>query len=197
MWKLFCVEFLQNVNNIDDKNPSEQNITNYRRNPLSTKMYKFYFRNELKISWSCSMPNIGSHLDFLIGLKKQNVVEDDEILLLVTFHPNSSSGSWGESRKCIRVNQEARTVILVFRSGQKHNLAEDVRDLASFQVLFSGCRDKAENVLANQRPRRTSWFSDWPEKQKLGRGCWFLASCKVLSNSIDYSNVTEKNSKMY
>ena len=29
-----------------------------------------------------------------------------------------------------------------------------------------------------------SWFSIGPEKHKLGRGCWDLASCKVSYNSV-------------
>ena len=33
-------------------------------------------------------------------------------------------------------------------------------------------------------PGRPSCFSDWPAKQKLGRGRWDLSSCQVSSNSV-------------
>ena len=32
--------------------------------------------------------------------------------------------------------------------------------------------------------REAIFFSNWPEKYKLGRGCWDLASCKVSLNSV-------------
>ena len=47
----------------------------------------------------------------------------------------------------------------------------------------SGFREEVENVSANHRPGRPSYFSDWPEKHKLGRGHWDLLSCQV-SNSV-------------
>ena len=51
-------------------------------------------------------------------------------------------------------------------------------------ILFSGFRGEVENLLANQRPRRPSCFPDQPEKYKLGRGHWYLASCQVSLNSV-------------
>ena len=67
------------------------------------------------------------------------------------------------------------------------NSEEDVEILLPVKlrwIPFSGFRGEVENVSANQRPGRPSCFSDWPEKHKLGRGLWDLASCKVSLNSV-------------
>ena len=37
-------------------------------------------------------------------------------------------------------------------------------------ILFSGFREEVENVSANQRTGRPSYFSDRPEKHKFSRG---------------------------
>ena len=77
---------------------------------------------------------------------------------------------------------------LVFPIGPKNtNLVEDVEILlpGKFRwILFSGFRGEVENVSANQRPGRPSCFSDRPEKHKLGRRHWDLASCQVSLNSV-------------
>ena len=77
---------------------------------------------------------------------------------------------------------------LVFRIAPKNtNLVEGVRILLPVKfrwILFSGFREEVENVSANQRPGRPSCFSDRPEKHKLGRGRWDLASCQVSLNSV-------------
>ena len=70
---------------------------------------------------------------------------------------------------------------------QNTNLVEDVEILLPVKfswIPFSGSREEVENVSANQRPGRPSCFSDRPEKQKLGRGRWDLASCQVSLNSV-------------
>ena len=67
------------------------------------------------------------------------------------------------------------------------DLVEDVEILLPVKfrwILFSDFREEVENVSANQRPGRPSCFSDQPEKHKLGRGRWDLASCQVSLNSI-------------
>ena len=67
------------------------------------------------------------------------------------------------------------------------NLVEDVEILLPVKfrwILFSGFRGEVENVSVNQRPGRPSCFSDRPEKHKLGRGYWDLASCQVSLNSV-------------
>ena len=77
---------------------------------------------------------------------------------------------------------------LVFPIGPKNtNLVEGVEILLPVKfrwIPFSGFRGEVENVSANQRPGRPSCFSDRPEKHKLGRGRWVLASCQVSLNSV-------------
>ena len=77
---------------------------------------------------------------------------------------------------------------LVFPIGPKNtNLVEDVEIVLPVKfrwIPFSGFRGEVENVSANQRPGRPSCFSDRPEKHKLGRGRWDLASCQVSLNSV-------------
>ena len=77
---------------------------------------------------------------------------------------------------------------LVFLINPKNtNLVEDVEILLPVKfrwIPFSGFREEVENVSANQRPGQPSCFSDRPEKYKLGRGCWDLASCQVSLNSV-------------
>ena len=67
---------------------------------------------------------------------------------------------------------------LVFPISPKNtNLVEDVEILLTVKfrwIPFSGFREEVENVSANQRPGRPSYFSDRPEKHKLGRGHWDL-----------------------
>ena len=85
------------------------------------------------------------------------------------------------SRKCLN-QSEARVVILFFRSARKTQTVEDVEIL--FPVKFSwipvsGFRREVKNVSVNQRPGHPSCFSDWPEKHKLGRKPWDLASWQL------------------
>ena len=79
---------------------------------------------------------------------------------------------------------------LVFLIGPKNaNLVEDVEILLPVKfhwILFRGFRGKVENVSANQSLGWPSCFSDQPEKHKLGRGLWDLASCQVLLNSFQW-----------
>ena len=91
------------------------------------------------------------------------------------------------SRKCLS-QSEARAAILFFPIGPKNtNLAEDVEILLPVKfrwIPFSSFRGEVKNVSANQRPGRPSCFSYRPEKHKLGRGRWDLASCQVSLNSV-------------
>ena len=77
---------------------------------------------------------------------------------------------------------------LVFLMSPKNtNLVEDVEILLPVKfcwILFSSFRGEVENVSANQRLERPSCFSDRPEKHKLGRGRWDLASYQVSLNSV-------------
>ena len=66
------------------------------------------------------------------------------------------------------------------------NFVEDIAILlpVNFRCIpFSSFREGVK-VSANQRPGRQSCFSDRPEKHKLGRWRWDLASCQVSLNSI-------------
>ena len=77
---------------------------------------------------------------------------------------------------------------LVFLIGPKNTiLVEDVEILLPVKFRWnqlSGFSGEVENVSANQRQGRPSCFSDQPEKHKLGRGRWDLASCQVSLNSV-------------
>ena len=67
------------------------------------------------------------------------------------------------------------------------NLVEDFEILLPVKfrwIPLSSFRGEVENISANQRPGLPSCFSDWPEKPKLGRGHWDLASCQVSLNSV-------------
>ena len=93
------------------------------------------------------------------------------------------------SKKCLS-QSEVRVAILFFPINPKNtNLVEDIEILLPVKfswIPFSGFRGKVENVSANQRPGRPSCFSDRPEKHKLGRGRWDLASCQVSLNSVQW-----------
>ena len=52
-----------------------------------------------------------------------------------------------------------------------------------FKFVTSNMK-KSQNISANQRSGRPSFFFDRPEKHKLGRGHWDLASCEVSLNSV-------------
>ena len=72
---------------------------------------------------------------------------------------------------------------------KKKNLVDDVGILLPVKfrwIPFSSFRGEVENVSGNQRPWLPSRFSDRPEKHKLGRGLWDLASCQVSLNSIQW-----------
>ena len=89
-------------------------------------------------------------------------------------------------RKCLS-QSAARLAILFFLGSKNTNFVEDVEILLPVKfrwIPFSGFRGEVENVSANQRPRRPSCFSDQPEKHKLDRAHWDLASCQVLLNSV-------------
>ena len=77
---------------------------------------------------------------------------------------------------------------LVFPIGpQNTNLVEDVKIFLPVKLCWiplTGFREEVKNVSANQRPGWPSCFSDRPDKHKLGRGHWDLASCQVSLNSV-------------
>ena len=128
----------------------------------------------------------GGHLVFPIGPKNTNLVEDVGILLPMNFCWIPFSGFRGEVENVSANQRPGRPSC--FSDRQKNtNLVEDFEILLPVKfrwIPFSGFRGEVENVSANQRPGRPSCFSDRPEKHKLGRGGWDLASCKVWLNSV-------------
>ena len=91
------------------------------------------------------------------------------------------------STMCHLLYRLGRAAIFVSSSTWKKNCVEDIEILLPVRfrwIPFSSFRGEVENVLANQRPGRPSCFSDWPEKHKLGRGRWDLASCQVSLNYV-------------
>ena len=63
------------------------------------------------------------------------------------------------------------------------NLVEDAEILLPIKfpwIPFNGFRGEVENASANLMPGRSCCFSHRPEKHKLGRGRWDLASCQVF-----------------
>ena len=123
---------------------------------------------------------------FPFSPKNTNFVEDIEILLPIKFVEFHSAVSEEKSKMSQPIRGQGGH--LVFPIGPKNtNLVEDLEMLLSVKfrwIPFSGFRGEVENVSANQRPRWPSCFSDRPEKHKLGRGCWNLASYQVSLNSV-------------
>ena len=81
-----------------------------------------------------------------------------------------------------------RAAILFVSIGPKNtNLVEDIKTLLPVMfcwIPISGLRAEVKNVSANQRPGWPYCFSDRPEKYKLSRRRWYIASCQVLLNSV-------------
>ena len=77
---------------------------------------------------------------------------------------------------------------LGFPIGPKNtNLVEHIEILLPVKfrrIPFGGFREEVKSVSANQSSGRPSRFSDQPEKHKLGRRRWGLASCQVSLNSV-------------
>ena len=89
---------------------------------------------------------------------------------------------------CHLFKESTKADIFVYWSAQKTQTRKRMLRscfLSSFVEFRSAVsEEKSKNVSANQRPGRPSCFSDRPEKHKLGRGRWDLASCQVSLNSV-------------
>ena len=150
------------------------------------------------------------HLVFLISPKNTNLVDDVEILLPVKFRwiPFSCL------RRCLNQSDARVAILFhsactsvpshiwlkyrciwrktpinstQFDWPENTNIVEDVgvvRPVKFRWIPFSRFRGEVKNVSTNQRPRRPSCFSDRPEKHKLGRRRWDLASCQVSLNYV-------------
>ena len=126
------------------------------------------------------------YLVFLISPKNTSLVEDVEILLSIKFCWILFSGFRGKVKN-VSANHRPGVHFVFLILLKNTNLVEGVEILLPIKfcwILFSGFRGKVENVSANQRPGRPFGFSDRPEKYKLGRGRWDLASYKVSLNSV-------------
>ena len=77
---------------------------------------------------------------------------------------------------------------LVFPIGPKKTWLRSLRSgfLSSFVEFRSAVPEEKPNMSQPIKVRAaiSFCFTDWPEKHKLGRGHWDLASCQVLLNSV-------------
>ena len=96
------------------------------------------------------------------------------------------------STMCNLFDGLARAAILFFRSAQKHQLGRGRWTLKSFFLssFVAGRSAVSEEKSKMSQPIRGQgghlFFFDPPEKHKLGRGQWDLASSQVLLNSIQW-----------
>ena len=115
---------------------------------------------------------------FLIGLKN-GVVEGFKILFPVKFRWIRFSGFRGEVENFSANQRPGGHLVFPIDQKKNTNLVEGVEILLPVKfrwIPFSGFYREVENVSANQRQGRPSCFFDRPEKHKLGRGLWDLAS---------------------
>ena len=108
---------------------------------------------------------------FLIGPKKQKLVEDIDTLRPVNFHWNPFSGFKGEVKMA---NERQGRLCWFSDQSEKHKLGKECWDIVSCQVSLNSLlwasrqvslnsllrfRGEIENVPANQRPECSFWFS--------------------------------------
>ena len=145
--------------------------------------------------------------------KNTILIEDVEILLPVKFYWIPFSGfRWAVKNSQPITGQDGH---LGFQISPKNtnfeedvgitigpnnpNLIEDVEISFLDKIRWihqSGFRPEVENVSANQRSVRASWFSDRTDKKKLGRGHWNIPSCQVLENSHLGFPICQNNPKL-
>ena len=115
-----------------------------------------------------------------------NLVGDVVFSLPVKFCQILFSGLRGESKMSQPKRGRAGHLGFLIRRKKNTNLVEDDVFSLTFKfrkTLFSGFRE-IENVSSNQKSGQPSWFSEWPEKEKLTRGRCVLASSKVSLISV-------------
>ena len=125
------------------------------------------------------------------------------------MQPSSTQGGGGGGSKWphivhLRINcqcanfvsESDRAVILVVRSTWK---SQDINwNLAFCQVSLNSTQQfqsRSRKCLSQLEAGLTIFFPDRPEKHKLGRGHWDLASCQVWSFIEFRSVVSEEKSK--
>ena len=106
-------------------------------------------------------------------------------MLPVKFYPIPFSGSTGEVQN-VSANQrpERPSCFPIVPKTHFEEVLEILLPVKFRWILFSGYREEVKNISANQMPRRPSWFFNEPEKHKLIRGRWDLASFQVSLNSV-------------
>ena len=142
--------------------------------------------SEEKSKMSQSIRGQGSHLVFPIGPKNTILVKDVEILFHVKFRWIPFSGFKGEVENLPSNQRQGRQSCFFFRSTRKKNknLSEDFKILPPVMfrcIPFSSFRE-VENVSDTVA---IIFFSDRPEKHKLGRrrSC-FLSSFIAIEMSL-------------
>ena len=137
----------------------------------------------------------GGHLVFLIGPKIQTWKRTFRSCFMSKFVEFRSAVAEEKSKMSQPIRGQDGH--LVFPIGPKNtNLIEDIKILLPVKfrwILFSGFRE-VENVSANQRPGRPSFFCDRPKKTQTWQR--MLRSC-FLSSFVEFrSAVSEEKSKM-
>ena len=95
-----------------------------------------------------------------------------------------------KSRKCLSQSEAWAAILFFFYQLEKHkiilNWKRTLRSCfqSSFVEFRSTVSEKSKMSQPISRPGQSSCFTDRPEKHKLGRGRWDLASCQVLLNSV-------------
>ena len=95
-----------------------------------------------------------------------------------------------------RLFEEPGRPFLLLNRPKNTDLVEDFEILlpAKFSwILPNGFRGEVENVTPNLRQGQLSCFSNTPEKHKLSRGRWDLASCQVLLNTVQWFQGRSQN----
>ena len=118
---------------------------------------------------------------------------------LSSFIEFGSAVSEGNSKMSRPIRGQGSHLAFLIGTKEKTNLVEDIEILLPVKfpwIQFSGFWGEVENVSANQRPGRPSCFSDRPEKHKLDKGCWVLASCQVSLNSVQRFQRSRKCEKL-
>ena len=137
----------------------------------------------------------GGHFYSLFDPKNTNLVEDVKIFFPVKFRWILFSCFRGKVKICIS-QSEARAAILFFRSAQKTNLVEDVRNLTCFLSSFSTqwFHRRSQKCLSQSEAGAAILFFRLARKTQT----WYraLRSC-FLSSFVEFrSTVSEENLKM-
>ena len=126
----------------------------------------------------------------LIRLKKKtNLVEDVEILLPVKFRWIPFSGFREEVENVSANQRPGRPSCFSDWPGKTQTWLRTLRScfLSSFFEFRSAFSEEKSKMSQPIRGLgRPFCFSDRPEKHKLGRGHWDLASCQVSLNSVQW-----------